>query len=616
MARVKQLPILDTKSFASHVKSMYSKSRSLTELMDIIEFTQSVSGLNVKLYPAQRVILRLFYGLKLVDKLQEPIIIKDELNQHTLYTFYSELEFVDFLYEQKRINVNSKTYQDFIESKGVSEVVFICGRRASKTTLTSIITCYILYVLLSIKNPHEYFGVLHSDAIGVALVSNNLDGAKRTFNAVSDLIYNCKFFQNYIGGTFYETLWLKSDSYNTDADLGVIHQRPGNISITSYASNANVRGASNIVVVIDEIAHFRDADVRFNKDKMLDSVVYEALYPSILGFVDEYGNGVGKSFIMSSPNGKKGLLYDMYNKSFDNPNTLMINTPSHWINNRISSKDLVKIKQESENSFKQEILAEFVDKETNWISDINRLYACFNRAATNECRQRHSYVCYAGFDLGLSNDSSVLAIGHFQEDKPLNIELDKPEYLSLLADNKFYVIDYVHIWSPSADGTPIDPEVVINDLSAIFKRFNVRSGTYDQFSHSLFTYLLSKSPHVTLKMESATRDTNSQRAVLTKRLISEGRLLMPNIARVRDEWQTLQEEVFADGKIRVSNDIGHDDTYSAITRCVEQIYFNTEVKAEPYVANRPPVLSNINHKLRQFSYNTTRNARLSQRVYR
>ena len=570
------------RNFASRVRELYLEKVKLDSLLDIITFTESPSGLGVTLYPAQRFILRVFYGLELKDNLaeDEKIEITDNFNEHVIHTFYSEIEFFNFLYAEKRINIS---YEDYREQKdlnqlNISEIVFICGRRASKTTLVAIITGYSLYILLSIEDPHAYFGILRSDPIGICLVSNRADNATKAYKAITDLIKSSKFFQRAIAGERDDIYWLKTEQFKTEEESGVEHSNKGNIAITSSAATSGVRGWSNIINVIDEIAHFIDS--KTSKEKKMDEEIYEALVPSSLGFVDpESGRGYGKTFIMSSPNGKSGFLYKTYQDSFSQKDVLMVNVPSFWINRRLATNELKKIYKRSERSYEQEILAKFLDGQASWLSDINRLYACFDTAHHNYCGQEHPYRCYAGFDLGLVHDPSVLCIGHYQPNLPESYTPLRPELQHLIAnDNKgYYIIDYIHRWLPEDSGQ-VDPDQLVEDLATIFNRFKIVTGSYDQFSHSLFTAQLKKRPNIKMEMEPATQHTNSDRAFLFKRVVNEGRLIIPHLDYVKHEFENLQEYVLGDQKIRIANDLEHDDIYSAMSRCVEHIHRGAVLK--------------------------------------
>lgn len=572
------------KSFAQEVRKIYHQQRKISELLDPVSFAESATGLNIKLYPAQRFILKLFYKLPLESYLTQPIVIKDEFNEHTLNTFHSEIDFFNFLHSERRVNMS---YDDWVNSdENLYEIIFVCGRRASKTTLTSIITIHQLYVLLSLDNPHDHFGVMRSDPISICLVSNKEDGAIRTYQAISDLVTNSKFFQRYVAYQSAQSgLWLATESFKQEKEDGVAHTKPGNINIRSFAAGPSVRGASNIVTVMDEIDHFRDASSKRLSPELAHKV-YEALTPSILGFVDpDTGKGVGKSFIMSSPNGKRGVLHDFYEKSFKSKNKLMLHTPSNWINNRIAPDILKALHAQSETMFRQEIRAEFIDPISNWISNIDRLVACFNKAIPNHPYQTQDTHHFLSLDLAFSNDRTVIAVGHIQYEKP-ELNLERPELNNLIAeDGPYYIIDHIDVMVPE-EGNTLSVWEIIEKLKKLYLRFNIRAGSYDQFSGEIFSQLIEREPTINMNKEPATQYNNSDRAMTMKRLILDGRLLMPYIPLVKEEFMGLQETVLKDGLVRVANDIFHDDSYSAVSRVIELCFRHKEIISPRYTASK------------------------------
>lgn len=599
-------------NLSSKIRAIHKEKATNREMLDAVTFAESKSGLGLTLFPAQKFILKVFYTLPLSDTLDIPIVIKDMFNENVVSTFYSEIEFFKYLSAQKKINLTYETYLKKLEEGSViNEAVLICGRRASKTVLTSVIVCHTLYLLLSLHDPFEYYSIIKQDPIGIALISNSSKSSSRTFEMISQFILGSRFFSSFIAGFTDDGLYLKTESFKQEEVDGIPHSRKGDILISSYSANASVRGAANKVFVIDEIAHFIDAN-SIHKTVFLDELTYEAIQPSIYGFVNpETGKSDGLGFIMSSPNGKKGLLWDFYNKSFERDNIMMINVPSNWINNNIAPDALKGTYAKSEHSFRQEVMAEFIDQESNWITDINKLYACFNHNNLNECKQRDSYVRFAGFDLALSNDNTVLAIGHYQDTRPNDLLFDKPEYEYLIANdtNGFYVIDYVHVWQPTDSGD-IQIEQIIYDLDNIFRRWKIKTGSYDQFSHAIFTQMILKKPSIRMEMKPATQAFNSEKAMLTKRLINEGRLIMPNLDIVRKEFSQLQETILANGAVRVANDLTHDDTFTAISTCLHHIYLHSAslVKKEAVINSVSRNLT-VNSKI-NFSGNATRNSRM------
>jgi intein/homing endonuclease len=94
------------------------------KVVDIITFTKAPWGLNFKPRPAQAVILKCFYSLPL-DDIEKTVVVPDMLNSKILYRF-TEKEFVEFLYDEGRLNT-----KDF-SGKNFRELIVVSGRRGGK----------------------------------------------------------------------------------------------------------------------------------------------------------------------------------------------------------------------------------------------------------------------------------------------------------------------------------------------------------------------------------------------------------------------------------------------------------------------------------------------------
>ena len=70
-------------AFADTLLKISSDNIDETKPMNILDFAQSKFGLGLKLYPGQRFILKLFYGLKLDEEIDpsDPIIIRDQFKR-------------------------------------------------------------------------------------------------------------------------------------------------------------------------------------------------------------------------------------------------------------------------------------------------------------------------------------------------------------------------------------------------------------------------------------------------------------------------------------------------------------------------------------------------------
>ena len=111
--------------------------------MNIIEFAESPEGLDMTLFPMQRVILKVFYKIPLSTDINEnKIKIPDMFNETTLFEF-NEKDCWNWLYQNKYTNLS---YDDiYVENIPLDSIDFYIGRRGTKSKLFSIITCYSAY---------------------------------------------------------------------------------------------------------------------------------------------------------------------------------------------------------------------------------------------------------------------------------------------------------------------------------------------------------------------------------------------------------------------------------------------------------------------------------------
>lgn len=538
--------------------------------LNIIEFAESEAGFNIKLFPAQKFLFKLFYKIPLSDNLKDNAIpIKDEFNENLLYTF-TEVGFLKFLYAEKRINQTEE--EIYSTTLPLEEIQFYIGRRGTKTSMTSIIVGYTMYLLLLIPDPHEYFGILPSDEIGIAITSNNSTNADRQARSLITMISNSKFFKKYIEGASGDSFYLKSESFLEQEMKGNTFT-PGNLVINTFAATPSVRGASNIVVVMDEYAHFIDSRTS-NKEKRLDEQLYEALTPSTSGFVTPDGDSYGKSFIMTSPNGKSGKAYDFYQGSYDDTSYLMVNLPSNWVNHKISSTRLINAYKKSESGFRQEYRGEFIDSVNIWVSQPDRVRAAVNILQLNRAGHRKSRtaVYFMGLDFGLSDDGTAIAICHYEQERPEHICTDD-KFIPLLNDKGCYIFDYVEYISPNEEAEVLDIDYVMSRVKYIAKMYNISKGHYDQWSEALITQHLRKAGLSNkLSVLNATEKVNSELARIFKQQLMEGRLMFPHDEDIVDEILSLKEETRRNNMSKVENTRGHDDRFTAMLRALYLCY--------------------------------------------
>ena len=95
-------------------------------LPNIIEYIESGWGLNLRLFPIQRFILKVYYNIELDDTVRV-IEVTDKFRENVLYSF-TEKEYMHFLWNEGRINI-----KEYDHSR--HELVLAIGRRGTKTAM-------------------------------------------------------------------------------------------------------------------------------------------------------------------------------------------------------------------------------------------------------------------------------------------------------------------------------------------------------------------------------------------------------------------------------------------------------------------------------------------------
>ena len=533
--------------------------------MDILSFTKHPDYLNIKLYPIQIFIFKMMYGISLSTNISKnPIIIKDEFNEFILYTFTSEVEFLDFLFREKRIN--SKEINDPLET------LFFLGRRGTKSTMISIITAYTLYLVLRHECPQEYFKILVQSEIGIAVVSNGKTNASKQLREIANMVYGSKWFSSFLVNKepAAEGFFLK-----TTKEIKETKSKAGRISVSIFAATPSVRGAANIEVIMDEYAHYIDSD-KSTKKEPLDEKVYDALVPSVSGFVDSKGKALGKVFIATSPNGKKGQSYKKYKNSFGDPGTLMLHMPSHWVNPQMSTEFIKKKYSESEAVCAQEYWAEFTDAKHGYVKIEGKVRVCEDARVTNVMRGSPRIRYYIGIDQALSTDSFAVVVCHYESEYPRTLVDDEHKMYLPDEEGGVYILDYVKAFvPPEGSSESLDIDDVVNEVKKIFRSFKIVKGGYDQWSKE-FMQREFKRMGIMQRMEllTATQVTNSDWAKSFKRLVNNGQIVWSAFTE-DDHGVTFTEEVMAleekvsSAYIKVeAASGGHDDRFSAACKAL------------------------------------------------
>lgn len=561
--------------YLQDIAQTYRKSKSTMATVDIISFCEAQWGLNIKLFPTQKFILKTLYGLPL-DNGQKNIIVPDELNMKQMGRF-NESGFMDFLIDTGRTNL--KTYEEGISRR---ELVLCCGRRSSKSSIASMISNYQIYRLLKMPNPQSYFGFPNGSEIAVCTTSVSQENASTLFNTMKNYCLNCSFLKNKVVNRSMQFFTLA-----TQSDIAS-QSSPSIYLVCGGPKSKSIRGHSNIIVIIDEAAFFPNTGYG-NGDEL-----YQALTPSILSFTKQQEDGTrkgqGKIILLSSPFGKSGLFYKKYLQSFQfSESMLMYNLYTSMVNPTVDSSFLRDQKKRNPALFDCQYGAKFSDTVSSWVDQPTLTKVIDNKLPVNQKKGTHGVEYYIGIDYAGKNDGGAIAIVHRQDNK---IILDYADvYYSSLSDvmttnNKTY-----QTINKLFSGYEVIPlQQFAEEIRKLNQIFPIKYGWFDQFNGYGLLQMLKKKGLYQFQMKSINMGLNMQMYQYTKQMINSELLRLPNHPILIPEILSLQESKNGNRiTVQAPQRSGfHDD----ITDAVVMAIFACSEYSKKGKANARSVLSN------------------------
>ena len=563
-----------------------------TETVDIITFIEAPWGLGMKLFPVQKVILKVHYGLALDDNafnfpLDTPVpedhpaydallVDTDGYYAHRVpisdwrrenVQVFTEAGYLKYLYDNKRSNVEA-----LVPGHERREMILSIGRRSGKTTISACIAAYETYKLISKGHPQEFYGLPDSNVIQIISVATDKDQAGLLYRECHGHFVNCDFFATYLANatqsfaTFQTPQDIEKFGHYTDNPRSRF-----SIKVTFRSCVAKgLRGAGNIVVILDEVAHFTD------KGQSGAEEVYNAVTPSTSAFSHKdpldarkpIGPVEGRIILISSPLGRQGQFYKLFQIGMRGgkaaQNMLCIEAPTWEVNPTVPATEFEKHYVKDPRVFFTEYGGEFSDRTRGWIEESKDLIACIKPGTRPKTQAPPRSPHFMGVDIALVGDYSALAIGHNDADG--NVVLDYIERIS--AGEGDYVgqerLEFVDV----ADW-----------IERLAKRFYISAGIFDQWAGIPLEQALKKRGLSQLKSVHHTRILSSQMFQNFKDHMLDQRLVLYDwpIADNEDhcsyisELLELQAEVVSKYIIRVEApqiDGKHDDFSDALVRMV------------------------------------------------
>src|SRR5271157_6349805 len=228
-------------------------------LMDAIDFIEGPNGIGIVLRPVQRVIVKAIYGVPF-DKVPEWSKRIPDWGKVPMYDMYrdkktrpdvTEAEYLEICFNENRCNI--KDWRDIpnvgTPYGGFNEACIFAGRRGGKSELVAAIAAYKLYLLLNIRSPQEYFGLVPGSPIDITFLAQDDKGADRLYRKLREDVLRASFFAPYL-----MTPNAKDLSFVCEADR---HKRNITPTLTVWSlpcTTTAVRGPSSVFLALDEFA--------------------------------------------------------------------------------------------------------------------------------------------------------------------------------------------------------------------------------------------------------------------------------------------------------------------------------------------------------------------------
>jgi len=471
---------------------------------------------------------------------------------------------------------------------------FVCNNyivsNSGKDFLTSIIALYEAMRLLETPggNPYKTYNLASATPFTILTIANSSTQAQVLFREIKDKVLRSDYFKDKIipeGVTSDSIHFLTPEDKRRNEELVSQGHSPGLGSIVVKSGHSNsdsLVGISCYVLLLDEIGLYKNTAGSSSGD-----AIYNSLGPAVKTYVREVpkldsnckpiigDNGVavtekiydGKIICLSTPRGKGGIFFELYN-NHQEVNHRLVCRAATWQVNPMQTKEglMASFPDMPEEKFSMEFGAEF-----SGTAGVN----FFNETDVDYCFQDKSLkfrdfgvpgmFYFAHLDPATSSHNYALVLAH--KEVYFDFEAHKREWK--------IVVDHIKYWSPSPNN-PISVEEVDNYVADLNFKFCIGLVTYDHFNSQTSIVKLRKKG-IPTKMTAYTKQYKNIIYDNLYQLVIQKRLCIPNHLLLKNEMKSLQRK-YTDNGYKVypkkDGDVTTDDITDALAgacyNCIEK----------------------------------------------
>jgi hypothetical protein len=510
-----------------------------------------------------------------------PVSIEEFINGET-YLNRPEITLSD--YQRECVLASTQIYKrdtlhEFLDAKAAekrwqqtcNEVILQLGKGSGKDFMSAISCCYIIYLLLCLKDPARYYNKPSGDTIDIINIAQNAAQASNVFFAnVSRLIRKAPWFQNKYETKGGSTEPAKANEINFDKAINLY---------SGHSEREAWEGYNVIMVILDEIDGFASESAMGSVGKTANGI-----YDMYRASVDSRFPEFGKILALSFPRYKGSWIQTRYEQIIASKRTvirkeiLKLDTdlpdgfegneiPVEWTEDHIEAYQYPKMyalkrptwdvnPAREIHHFTRAFFDNYLDSLSRFACmppdaidaffkdkvKIDDAFAFSNGVSNDDGTFYDSFVpdpsktYFVHVDLARKHDRCAVAMGHV-------VKWEKREIGKFTTDEAPVVqIDALRYWIPKKDKEVDFTDVREYILDLARKGFRIKMVTFDQWESADMRKYLEQAGLKTDKLSVAIKHYTDFAVA-----VQEGRLIGPDEKLLREELLALR--IMPNGKI-------------------------------------------------------------------